>query len=210
MAVGRVAPGDLDAVTLDAYGTLVELDDHVERLREALARAGVEAEAAEIARAFETEVAFYTERKCGAGDERSLAALRHDCARVFTSALGVELDFTDAFTAAIRLRPLPGVTEALADLRSRGLALAVVSNWDCSLGRRLAWAGLRVDTVVTCAEAGVAKPSGQIFRIALARLGVSPDRALHVGDQPEDEAGAAAAGLHFAPAPLASLVAEWP
>ena len=37
LAVGGVSPAALDAVTLDAYGTLVELDDHVARLRRALA-----------------------------------------------------------------------------------------------------------------------------------------------------------------------------
>jgi siroheme synthase-like protein len=44
---------ELDAVTLDAFGTLVELDDHVERLRAALVAAGVKRDAAAIEDAFE-------------------------------------------------------------------------------------------------------------------------------------------------------------
>jgi HAD superfamily hydrolase (TIGR01509 family) len=63
-----------------------------------------------------------------------------------------------------------------------------------------------VDTIVTSAEAGAAKPDPAIFRLALERLRVQPERALHVGDEPLDEEGARAAGMHFAPAPLRSLL----
>ena len=209
LAVGGVDPRELDAVTVDAYGTLVELDSHIERLQKGLAAAGVDAERDQVERAFDTEVAYYSEHKCGARDEPSLAALRRECARVFTGALGVELDFTEAFGDAIHFRPLPGVRGALAELRARGLALAVVSNWDCGLRRELERTGIVIDVVVTCADAGAAKPAPAIFHQALECLGVTPTRTLHVGDDQMDEHGAAAAGLHFAPAPLARVVASW-
>ena len=197
-------------MTLDAYGTLVELDGHIERLRSSLTAAGADVGRAAIERAFEVEVAYYAEHKCGSADEAALAALRRDCARVFTAALGLELDFETAFANAIRFRPLPGVAEALAELRARGLGLAVVSNWDCGLARQLERVGIAVDVVVTCAGAGVAKPAPAIFHQALERLGVAARRTLHVGDDSVDEQGAAAAGLHYAPAPLADVVAAWP
>jgi putative hydrolase of the HAD superfamily len=208
--VGGVDPRELDAVTLDAYGTLVELDGHIERLQSSLAAGGVDADRAAIERAFEIEVAYYAEHKCDAADDVALAALRRGCAQVFTAALGVELEFAAAFADAIRFRPLPGVPEALAELRARGLALAVVSNWDCGLARELERVGVAVDVVVTCAAAGVAKPAPGIFHQALERLGMAARRTLHVGDDPIDEQGAAAAGLHYASAPLANLVAAWP
>jgi putative hydrolase of the HAD superfamily len=59
--------------------------------------------------------------------------------------------------------------------------------------------------IVSSAEAGAAKPDPEVFHLALERLGVSADRALHVGDGDVDRDGAAAAGLAFAPAPLATL-----
>jgi HAD superfamily hydrolase (TIGR01549 family) len=90
-------------------------------------------------------------------------------------------------------------------LEARGLALCVVSNWDCGLPEQLARLGLRLP-VVTSAEAGAAKPDPAVFRLALERLGVAPERALHVGDSPSDERGAAEAGMRFAPAPLAALL----
>jgi putative hydrolase of the HAD superfamily len=208
--VGGIDPHELDAVTLDAYGTLLELDDHIDRLKGALSAVGVDARQADVERAFGIEVAYYAEHKCGAGDDEALAALRRRCARVFTEALGIELDFAGAFGDAIRFRPLPRVLEALAGLRGRGLALGVVSNWDCGLARVLERTGIAVDVVVTCAGAGAAKPQPEIFWRALAELGVSPERTLHVGDDGADEQGAAAAGLHFAPAPLPDVVATWP
>jgi HAD superfamily hydrolase (TIGR01509 family) len=207
--VGGVNVADLDAVTLDAFGTLLELDDHVERLRAALAAAGVERDAAAVEDAFEHEVRHYAAHKCEAGDAASLATLRRDCARVFVDRLGADLDFTDAFVEAVVFRPLPGVRDAIGSLREHGLALAVVSNWDCSLAGHLQRIGIHIDVVVTCAEARAAKPDPAIFRAALTRLGVSAERTLHIGDQLEDEAGALAAGLHFAPAPVPEAIAAW-
>ena len=199
----------LDAVTLDAYGTLIELDDHLGRLRAALGEAGIERTAAEVAAAFDAELAHYRAHQCEARDAETLAALRRECAAVFVGALGEEIDFAQAFMGALVFRPLPGVLDALAALRGRGLVLAAVSNWDCALPERLAETGIELDVVVTCAEAGAAKPATAIFELALERLGVPAQRALHVGDSPEDEQGARAAGLHFAPAPLADVVAGW-
>ena len=202
-------PAGLDAVTLDAFGTLVELDDHVGRLRAALAQAGVERDAPAIEDAFAHEVEYYSAHKCEARDDASLAALRRACARIFVERLGADVEFTEAFVEAIAFRPLPGVLDAIAALRAHGLALAVVSNWDSSLAAHLGKAAIRVDAVVTCAEARSAKPDPAIFQVALSRLGVTASRTLHVGDQLEDEAGALAAGLHFAPAPLPDVVAAW-
>ena len=199
----------IDAVTLDAYGTLVELDDHLGRLRAELAGAGVERDDGAIAEAFGREVEQYQRHKCEARDAASLAALRRDCAQAFTEAIGADIDFTDGLMRALVFRPLPGVVDAIAALRARGLALAVVSNWDCSLPERLHEAGLDLDVTVSCAEAGAAKPDPAIFRLALERLGVRPERTLHVGDTSDDEEGARAAGLQFAPAPLTEVVAGW-
>ena len=52
----------------------------------------------------------------------------------------------------------------LKTLRARGLALAVVSNWDISLHKRLDHLGI---PVVTSADAGVRKPDPAVFRLAL-------------------------------------------
>jgi putative hydrolase of the HAD superfamily len=191
--------GQLDAVTIDAMGTLVRLSDPVPRLA---AAAGVTEEAAR--RGFAAEVAYYLPRSLEGRDADSLADLRARCTAVFNEAAAASLA-ADRFMDAIVFEPEPGAFAAVRRLQLRGLALCVVSNWDIGLEDHLARLGLSLP-VVTSAEAGAAKPQPEIFRAALARLGVEAGRALHVGDSPEDEAGARAAGLRFAPAPLEALL----
>jgi putative hydrolase of the HAD superfamily len=198
VAVGLLA--GLDAVTIDAYGTLVTLVDPAPPLHAALTGRGVDRSLEEVAAAFRAEAEFYRERT----HEKPLEELRRRCVTVFLEAARAELDveeFTPAFLEALVFVPLPGVVDAIRRLRAHGLALAVVSNWDETLPERLE--AFDVDAVVSSAEAGASKPDPAIFRLALERLGVRPERALHVGDSPADEAGARAAGMQFAPAPLA-------
>jgi putative hydrolase of the HAD superfamily len=201
---------DLDAVTVDAMGTVVELADPVPRLQEALVRHGEQHDPDPVRDAFAAEVAYYLPRAHEGRDEASLAALRVACAGVFLDALGAELnagEFAPAFAGALQFRALEGVEQSLARLRAAGLALACVSNWDLSLAAYLEGAGLAhcFDTVVSSAEAGAPKPDEAVFRLALERLGVEPERALHIGDGDGDQQGAAAAGLAFEPTPLATL-----
>jgi putative hydrolase of the HAD superfamily len=205
--VGQLTWAALDAVTLDANGTLLGLVDPVPALDAALRTRGIERDPGRIRAAFEAEGRFYLPRSLEGRDAASLARLRDECAAVFLRELGAGGDaFGGEYAAALWFAPLPGVREALARLRSLGLALAIVANWDCGLHDHLDRAGIAVDTVVTSAEAGVAKPHPRIFHIALERLGVPPARALHVGDSPADEEGARAAGLAFLAAPLADAV----
>jgi FMN phosphatase YigB (HAD superfamily) len=205
---------DLDAVTVDGYGTLLRLIDPVPGLRTALADRGVERGDAEVARAFRAEVAHYRPRAHEGRDAVSLAALRRGCVDVFLRDLGGPLEpdeFVDAFMCALVFEEVPGASETLRMLRCRGLKLGVVANWDCALPGHLERLGLDalVDTIVTSARAGVAKPDPAIFELAHEELGVDSRRTLHVGDEPCDEEGARATGIAFAPAPLMTAFAGW-
>jgi putative hydrolase of the HAD superfamily len=208
--MGRLTAADLDAVTIDAFGTLVGLRDPLAALDAALLARGVRRTREEIAAAFAEEGRYYRDRSYEGADEASLALLRRDCAAIFLDALGADLDpeeFAPAYVATLEFEPMPGAAEAVAELERLGLRLAVVSNWDVALPEHLEKLGLAryFATVVTSAEAGAPKPDPCIFELALARLGVPPSRALHVGDSEADELGARAAGMAFAPAPLADL-----
>jgi len=205
---------ELEAVTVDGYGTLLTLVDPVEALRRALSEHGVEKASEQVSLAFAAEVAYYRPRSHLGRDAASLAALRRECAGVFLGALEAELDagsFAESFVAALEFAPVPGAVETLRRLREHGVTLAVVANWDCALREHLVRLGLDplFAAVVTSAEAGMPKPDPAPFRLALTRLAIEPTRALHVGDEPADEAGAHAAGMRFAPAPLASAFADW-
>jgi len=211
--MGRLRAADLEAVTIDAYGTLVTLRDPVGTLDRALREQGVERTRDAVARAFAEEARYYVERSHEGADEASLALLRRDCASVFLEAADADLDSADfmpAFVAALEFEAVPGALEAVSELERLGLQLAVVSNWDVGLAEHLGRLGLadRFATIVTSAEAGAPKPDPRVFELALERLGVPPGRALHVGDGEADEEGARAASMHFAPAPLADLPAR--
>lgn len=203
----------LAAVTVDAFGTAVELRDPVPRLQAALAERGVRRGDDDVAAAFRAEAAHYVPRSHLGRDASSLAALRRQCVAVFLAELAVDLDpaeFAPAFVGALEFRAIAGAREALLRLRAAGLALACVANWDSTLPDALARSDLgeAFDTVVSSAEAGAAKPDPRPFRLALERLGVEPAQALHIGDDEVDRAGAAAAGLAFEPVPLGTLPAR--
>jgi putative hydrolase of the HAD superfamily len=196
---------DVEAVTIDAFGTLVGLRDPLPLLRAALAERGVERSLGEVRRAFEREATYYVPRSHEGRDEATLALLRRDCASVFLEAAEAPLDpdeFAGPFVAALVFELVPGAREACTGLAQAGLRLCVVSNWDVGLHDHLARLGLDLP-VVTSAEAGAAKPDPRVFRLALERLRARAERTVHVGDSAADEEGAAAAGLRFEPAPLA-------
>lgn len=92
----------------------------------------------------------------------------------------------------------PEVDAALGWLSGR-VPLGLISN---GLGRdqraKIAQTriGERFRAIVISEEVGLLKPDPAIFRYALERLGAAPQRALYVGDHPEqDVAGARGAGL---------------
>jgi len=199
---------NVDAVTIDAYGTLVLLRDPVPALRAALAARGIERTDDAVRAAFAAEVAYYVPRSHEGRDTTSLAELRRACTQVFLDAAAADALDADEFpfVASLAFELVPRGREACDELRQAGLRLCVVSNWDIGLTEHLHRLGLDVP-VVTSAEAGAAKPDPAVFELALHRLGVAePTRAVHVGDDAADEAGAHAAGMRFEPAPLAEAV----
>jgi putative hydrolase of the HAD superfamily len=111
----------------------------------------------------------------------------------------------EAYTSpALRVPPAfdPGAKSALGELASRGLALCVVSNIMRTPGtvlrQLLAGQGLlELFRVLTFSdECGVRKPDPLIFWLTLDELGVAPEHAVHVGDDPVlDVQGAKDAGM---------------
>jgi HAD superfamily hydrolase (TIGR01509 family) len=206
--MGRVRGADLDAVTLDAYGTLVTLIDPVPELSRALTSRGVERAAGVVRDGFRAEVAHYQQRASTGYDEQGLAQLQEECAGVFLRVVDADLDaaeFAPVYAAAMHFEVLPGVVNSLERLQALGLELAVVANWDLSLQRLLAEVGLaRYFSVIVHAAA---KPAPDNLLRALGSLHVHPSRALHIGDDEVDEQAAAAAGTNFAPAPVPQAVA---
>ena len=86
----------------------------------------------------------------------------------------------------------------LAELRSRGVTLAICSNWDWDLEEAIEAAGLTgtVDVTVSSAWVGARKPHRRMYDAVLDRIDVAPADALFVGDTWTcDVEGPRAAGL---------------
>lgn len=94
-----------------------------------------------------------------------------------------------------------GFGPAIEAIRARGVRVAIISNSEGMLDRLFAELGIleHFDLVCDSGKLGVEKPDPRIFRAALDRFGVPPERALHLGDVfATDVLGARAAGLRHA------------
>jgi len=94
--------------------------------------------------------------------------------------------------------PLPGALATLRGLRNSGVRTAVISNADGRAQTALAAAGLteHLEFVLDSHFEGVEKPDPEIFRRALQRLELPPERVVYIGDiYSIDAVGARAAGL---------------
>jgi putative hydrolase of the HAD superfamily len=193
-------------------GVLFDLDDTLFDHRRS-ARAALTAVHAAFASeadfaAFERHHAHYLEEmhlEVLAGRATLEDARRERFRRVF-AALGLTLDPADVYRVAetYRLgyssarRAIEGAADLLARLRS-SVAIAIVTN--NLLGEqqdKLRVCGLTeyVDALVASEDVGTSKPDPEIFRIALARLGVRAEDAVMVGDSwANDIEGARAAGI---------------
>jgi putative hydrolase of the HAD superfamily len=209
-------------VFLDAGNTLVAMD--LERVAGALAERGLVCTLSALRRAeaaARPSVSARLELERGTENRDSfthylgamLAALPHapEPAGVAELAAGLSDALREPGRADRLWRTvLPGVPEALAELRRLDVSLVVVSNSDGSVERGLADQGLRhfFDHVVDSHVAGFQKPDQRIFEHALARSGADPSRTLHVGDLfAADVVGARAAGID---AVLLDPFGDWP
>ena len=90
------------------------------------------------------------------------------------------------------------VLPSLADLKSRGLTLGVISNVDKDIAPLLDELGLSpfFTIAVTSQETGFTKPHPEIFLEALRRAELPAETAIFIGDQYQiDVLGAAAVGM---------------
>lgn len=206
----------LDAIVFDAGGTLVRLD--FEWIASMLATLGVAATADELRRG---EVRGRRQYDLSAGHPHGLATgethpplgSAGDTTAYFRGtleAVGVRHPVLEEAIALMfeKQRPpgylwgraVDGARETLDRLTARGARLACVSNSDGRAEQHLIECGVRegLEFVVDSQVVGVEKPNPAIFRIALDRLGVAPERALYVGDiRSVDERGSRAAGMRF-------------
>jgi putative hydrolase of the HAD superfamily len=207
------------AVTLDCWGTLLldgpGSDDRYRRQRlqgiqTILARAGVTVSQLDLDRAYVESGRWLAriwryQRDVPVSQHVStlLDALDPELPERLPSGIVAELG--DAYASpALRVPPAAdeGAVAAIEALLARGLALGLVSNTMRTPGAVLRQifdrAGLLAPfQVLTFSdECGIRKPDPEIFLLTLRQMGVSPEEAIHVGDDPVlDVEGARDAGM---------------
>jgi putative hydrolase of the HAD superfamily len=108
------------------------------------------------------------------------------------------LDLYDTFSLPANYGPYHDAHEALRELRERGLRMGLISNFEPWLEDLLGDLGMLeyLEVLVISGNEDFEKPHPRIYELALERGGVSPQRALHVGDSPiSDYDGAREAGM---------------
>ena len=201
----------ITTVLFDAAGTLIYLPRTVgEHYREVALRFGVDLPAENLDRAFVAAWKSAPARRTAPGprpdDDRGWwrTLVREVLTHTASDTQRQILPFDAYFEAVYAHFAQPGVwaaypeaVEVLALLKSRGLKLGVVSNFDRRLHAVLAHLDFaRVFTaVVISSEVGADKPDPVIFEFALNALHVQPEEAVHVGDDPKRDWGARAVGL---------------
>jgi putative hydrolase of the HAD superfamily len=106
------------------------------------------------------------------------------------------LEMTRAWEHAEHFELYDDTLPVLAELRSHGLRLGLVSNTGRDLDDFVRHHRLDVDVAIGSRAHGKTKPHATIFRAALEHLGVEPEAAAMVGDSPRDDVeGARALGM---------------
>jgi 2-haloacid dehalogenase len=95
-----------------------------------------------------------------------------------------------------QLQAWPGVVPVLRRLSAAGVKLSIATNCSRRLGQvAVGRIDVAFDCVITAEEAGCYKPDPRIYRLALDRLGVAPDRCLFVAGSAYDLFGTATIGI---------------
>lgn len=187
-------PLDVDVLAFDVFGTLFDHDSAVEAVKSELGEV-----AGEIAAVWRFKQLQYSWL-------RTLMHRPADFAQVTREGLDYALAATGAdprhaetmMDTYRRLAPFPEVKEALDGLRRDGRRLAVLSNGSAGMLESVIsenGLGGRFEALLSAADANVFKPHPLVYRLAVDRLGVAPERLCLVSSNSWDAVGAAAFGL---------------
>ena len=200
----------IKAVFFDLYGTLAGFSpSRYEIQSEACADFGIEVTPEGVTAGYALADAFMAEQNA----REPLRRLDHEARERFfaeyerriLAGAGAEVSLERAALIWRRVRRVPygmarfdDVLPAVDILKRRGLTLGLISNMNRPGPELMESMGLapHLDFAVTSLEVGAEKPHAPIFRAALAKAGVEPGEAVHVGDQlSSDVEGAQAAGI---------------
>lgn len=186
-------------VTFDVYTALFDYQGSL--LRAVRAACAERADAEALLRAWRTKQLEGAQLSNSLGGERiafrdlTRMALNHTFAR---AGVALTPEHTESLVAAWdTLRPWPEAEAVLAELKSRGHALGLLSNGDEPMLRALAGRlATPVDHVFASDRAGTYKPHPAIYGLPAKELGAAAaSRLLHVAGSANDVLGAKRAGI---------------
>jgi 2-haloacid dehalogenase len=168
------------AITFDCYGTLVDWETGIfSALRPILA-----AHKQSVSDAAVLELYGELEASAEAGEFKDYRDVLGSVVAGFGERLGFapsQAEIRSLAESVANWQPFPDTVTALERLQSR-FKLSIISNIDDDLFATTApKLEVRFDHVITAQQARSYKPSLNNFRIALQRIGLPPDRLLHVG-----------------------------
>lgn len=200
----------IEAVTFDARGTLIQVRNRVGETYAAVARRhGADLSVESVEAAFQEVFPTMPPLAFPPLPEEELHRRENEwwrkLVRRILSVAGEVDDFDaffqelfDSYRGAECWKPYPEAATVLCLLRSNGYRLGLVSNFDSRIEEVLVSLSLSLwlHSVVFSSRTGVAKPHPDIFRRSLRELGTRPERTLHIGDSLEkDWQGATDAGM---------------
>ena len=192
--------GDVCAITLDMYGTLLDLKtSFAQGFGRFLKAKGSSRDAAEVIQIWEATYLRESMVDTMLGRGRTLfEKVRRECLSQVFSSLGVSYNPNDIerlLTTDARVSLYPDVLEGVAALRAT-YTLSVLSNGDLDpLERAVSGLSIPVHEVVSAEQAGAYKPHSVVYRTAAERLNLQPNQILHVAAHPWDIRGAKAFGF---------------
>jgi putative hydrolase of the HAD superfamily len=178
------------AVIFDFYGTVAEHDGGGLHLAELMRERGYDLPP-ELARRYWQEGLDGTEhddhsqsREHYTAWQRSrLLELLAECGVPPAAALELahRIEAPDAKGA---MEAYPDAADVLGALRTRGVAVAICSNWDWDLRESVEQSGLHehFEVIVSSAWVGARKPHPRIYEHTLSAIGARAERTLFVGD----------------------------
>ena len=194
------ALGDVRAITLDMYGTLLDLEtSFVQGFRRFLAAKGSSRDAAEVIQLWEATYLRESMVDTMLGRGRTLfEQVRRECLSQVFSHLAVSHtsgDIERLMTTDAQVSLFPDVQKGLSALRDK-YSLSVLSNGDLnSLERAVSGLSIPVHQVISAEQAGAYKPHSVVYRTAAEHLNLLPSQILHVAAHPWDIRGAKAFGF---------------
>ena len=174
-----MSPDQFDAITFDCYGTLVDWAAGIPEALQPLLRAhDVEVDDEELFRLYGR-----FERDVESGEYVPYREVLRRVVRRFGTHFGVSLTNAEMerFAGSVGRWPLFPDTNAALRRLSAEYRLAIVSNVDDDLFHETARSlDVSFDEVITGEQVGAYKPALAPLEAAFTRLGVPPNRLLHV------------------------------